>query len=405
MNKLDLPDELNSSGGKLKKSPMKEPNFKHTVALKPQVEWDGSEVEVTSEVYAEPVADWDTLLEESGYDASLFEVVDPVKVSMWDSAFDGGVRKLYSYKFGVKVKATPALQDADYKDIVELVRKHRPSRAYLETGPATFVICLADIQIGKPDGNGTKAVVERFLTAQNDITNRIIELKKMGREIGKIIILGVGDLVEGCDGHYSTQSFTVELNRREQIRVLRRLLTKAICEWSKYASEVEIYCVPGNHGENRKDYKSYTNRGDNDDVAVFEMVAEILAFNPEAYGHVQFFIPENEVYQTIQVGDRILGLAHGHITGGGADPQKKIKEWWKGHSFGKRPMSQANLLITGHYHHFSVIEYDLNTIHIQCPALDDGSEWYSDLSGMESRPGVLTFVMDSTKPYRDLEII
>jgi predicted phosphodiesterase len=214
-------------------------------------------------------------------------------------------------------------------------------------------------------------------------------------------------MVENCEGHYATQTFTVELNRRQQVRVLRRLLTKAITTWSKHFDEVVVVAVPGNHGENRNGSgKSFTTRGDNDDVATFEMVAEILSANPEAYGHVRFSLPEDEISMIVEANGKYLGFAHGHITNGGSDPQKKIKEWWKSQNFANNPIGYVDILITGHYHHFSVIEHDKNRIHIQCPAMDGGSEWFKDLTGVDSRPGTLTFVLDdSDRPYRDLEII
>jgi hypothetical protein len=38
--------------------------------------------------------------------------------------------------------------------------------------------------------------------------------------------------------------------------------------------------------------------------------------------------------------------------------------------------------------------------------MDGGSEWFKDLTGVDSRPGTLTFVIDkSERPYRDLEVI
>ena len=71
--------------------PAKERDFKYTQALKPGLDWDGESVEVTSEVYTEPVRDWDTLIEELGYDPELHEIIEPVKISAWDVPSDGGV--------------------------------------------------------------------------------------------------------------------------------------------------------------------------------------------------------------------------------------------------------------------------------------------------------------------------
>ena len=388
--------------------PKKESDFKPPAAMKPGLDWDGEEVQVTSEVYSEPVRDWDELLNELGYDPSLYEVIEPVKVSSWDTAAgEGEVKRLYSYKVGIRAKRNTQYRDEDYKELVGLIKKHRPLGDRVIDGDAAFVVCLSDWQIGKPDGDGTDGTIKRILKMIDDTSERIRELQKIGRKMKTLVVAGVGDMVENCEGHYSSQAFTVELNRRQQIRVLRRLLTKAITTWSKMFNEVIVLAVPGNHGENRNGSgKAFTTRGDNDDVAAFEMVAEILAYNPEAYGHVRFILPEDEISLVVEVSGKYLGFAHGHITSNGSDPQKKIKEWWKAQNFANNPIGHVNILITGHYHHFSIIEHDLDKIHMQCPTIDGGSEWFKDLAGLESRAGTLTFVVDrSQKPYRDLEII
>jgi hypothetical protein len=59
------------------------------------------------------------------------------------------------------------------------------------------------------------------------------------------------------------------------------------------APRIVLGAVPGNHGENRNSSgKAYTTATDNDDLAVFEGVAEILAANPERYGHVHTVLAE-----------------------------------------------------------------------------------------------------------------
>lgn len=388
--------------------PKKETEVKPPASLRPSIDWDGEEVQVTSDVYAEPVRDFDELLSELGYDPELYEVIEPIKISSWDaSAGEGETKRLYSYKVGIKAKRITQYRDEDYKDLVNLIKKHRPLAQKDSDADAAFIVCLSDWQLGKADGDGTDGTIKRILTMIDGVSERIRELQKSGRKMKTLVVAGIGDMVENCEGHYSSQTFTVQLNRRQQIRVLRRLLTKAITTWAKSFNEVIVLAVPGNHGENRNGSgKAFTTRGDNDDVAAFEMVAEILAANPEAYGHVRFILPEDEISLVVEVNGKYLGFAHGHVTSNGADPQKKIKEWWKSQTFSNNPIGYVNILVTGHYHHFSVIEHDAEKIHMQCPTMDGGSEWFKDLTGVESRTGTLTFVVDeSNRPYRDLEII
>ena len=389
--------------------PAKERDFKYTQALKPGLDWDGESVEVTSEVYTEPVRDWDTLIEELGYDPELHEIIEPVKISAWDVPSDGGVKKLYSYKVGIRSKQKSQYRDEDFKELVSIIKKHRPQKKdEIKAGnEGTMFIFLSDWQAGKADGDGVEGFVKRLMNRIDLIADRINELKKLGRVINKIVVVGLGDMVEGCEGHYASQTFTVQLNRRQQVRLVRRLIVTLLIKIAKLADEIEVYAVPGNHGENRKDGRAYTTRGDNDDVSVFEMAAEIFAANPQAYGHINFFIPEDELYAIAKApGGRNVGFVHGHVTAGGADPQKKVRDWWKDQAFCKNDIGFVDILVTGHYHHLSIIEYDDQTIHIQAPSEDGGSVWYKDLKGVDSRPGTLTFLVDSSgKPYRDMEVL
>lgn len=402
-NTLNLP--IQSVGAK---PPAKDRSVKPTAATKPGVDWDGENIEVTSEIYSEPITDWDMLLVELGYDSKLYEVIEPVKISSWDTQTEEGTKRLFSYKVNVRAKQNTFYRDDDYKDLVTIIKKYRPSKSQEPSGGngAVFFVNLADWQLGKADGDGAHGTVTRLLDRLELIKARILELKKIGRPIDKIVIAGLGDMIEGCDGNYATQPFTVQLNRRQQIRLCRRILTTYVTTLAKLASKVDVIAVPGNHGENRKDGKYYTTRGDNDDVAVFEMVAEILSANKEAFGHVEFFLPEDGIYMITEANGRYVGFAHGHVAGSGSDVQSKIRNWWKDQAFNKNDIGFVDLLVTGHYHHFSIIEYDDKTIHMQCPSEDGGSEWWQDLKGQDSRPGCLTFVIDNSgKPYRDLEIL
>jgi len=408
MKHLVFDDEtLNTPTKNSVEKPRKEPNFKPTATIKPGLEWDGENVEVTSEVYAEPVKDWDTLLNELGYDPELYEVIEPVKISSWDTPTEDGTKRLYSYKTNIRVKKSTIYRDEDYKELVAQIKKHRPKKTDFGTkaGEGYFVVNLADWQLGKADGDGTSGTVERILRMIDDVDARIDELKKSGRNIDTLVVALVGDMIESCEGHYPSQTFTVELNRRQQNRLLRRLLTKAITTWAKKFNRVIALAVPGNHGENRSNGKAYTTRGDNDDVACLEAVYDILSANPDAYGHVEFVIPEDDIYVTLQLGNKIVGWAHGHITNGGADPQKKIKDWWKNQAFCKEPIGDADILVSAHYHHFYCIEYDDDKIHFGCPTIESESTWWKDLTGANSRKGTLTFVVDDSRPYRDLEVI
>lgn len=378
-------------------------DIKPPAALKPGVDWDGIEVEITSEPLESPNPDWDSILNTWGYDPTIYEMVEPVKVSQWEVlTAEGDVRRLYSYKAGVRTRAT--VRDDTYIDLVREIRKYRKPKKEAPGGEQAMVVCIGDTQLGKGDGDGTQGTVNRILKAIDGVEERISELRKIGRNLGLLVVAGMGDMIEGCDGQYNSQTFTVELNRREQVRVCRRLIRDAIMRWAKYFPEVWVVAVPGNHGENRKNGRLYTDRGDNDDVAIFESIADIFSANQEAFGHVKFYIPENETSIVMDICGLPVGFTHGHIPSGSGSPQQKLRKWWGDQTFGNRPIGDAKILFSGHYHHLSVVEYGNDKIHIQCPSMEDISEWWADLKGEVSRPGVVTCVIDSNG-YQDLQII
>jgi len=379
-------------------------SVKPPAALKPGNEWTGEEVEITSDLYDSPNPNWDEVLLGAGYSPDEYEVVEPVKIAQWDAQTADGIQTLWSYKFGVQEKQE--IYKLDYADLVREVKKHRKiKKEDLPKGDSIFFASINDWQIGKGDGHGLKGTVDSIVDAIDLVEIQIRDLRKSGTKIGTLVVMGLGDIVENCEGHYATQTFSVEANRRQQTRIARRLVRDAVCRWSKLFAEVYVLAVPGNHGENRNaSGKVFTSPGDNDDVAVFEQVAEILATNPDAYGHVKFIIPEDDVYLVHEFGNTVMAFFHGHITKGGADPRKKLHDWWAAQIFADGPLADAKILVTAHYHHLSVIDYGVR-VHMQAPAFDGGSTWWENLGGGTSRAGILTFVIDHEEYPKNITVI
>ena len=214
-------------------------------------------------------------------------------------------------------------------------------------------------------------------------------------------------MIENCDGHYPMQTHTAEYDLRRQLMITRRLLAKAIKLWSKDFDNVVVACVPGNHGENRKDGKAYTTFGDNFDVTLFDNLQELFAEN-KAYDHVNFVIPDNDLWMTLNVSGKIIGLAHGHQfrTGGRYSHQKAIN-WLSNQAFGMTDMGDVDILISGHFHHLFIINEGKRVL-MQCLSMDGGSDWFENLSGKKSFSGTLTFSVSEVEeriPFQNLEVL
>jgi hypothetical protein len=268
--------------------------------------------------------------------------------------------------------------------------KARPSGA----GKAVWdslVVCLADWQVGGvgPGGNSSDTI-DRVLALGDSVADRALELRAAGRNIDQLVVLGLGDLVEGCTGFYANQLFSVDLHNREQIRTTYMLITALLKKWAPLFPVVHVATIGGNHGQTREGGKVVTGPGDNKDVLAFEIVRDTLADLP-GYGHLTWDIPDGELSLRVDVSGVSVGITHGDLFSGGANAAAKAERWWKGQVFGLREVADAKILFSGHFHHFSSVEWaESGRTWFQTPAMDNGSQWFTDLSGLSSAPGTLT---------------
>jgi hypothetical protein len=350
---------------------------------------------ITEPLPAGQTPDWSHIFEHFKLDPERYEIVPPVEMRSWEGwASDDGDAKVTRWLYYYKARFQPRSAMAAGRDVSDLVAALRKDRrvSRLSTGDYALVVNLSDWQTGKRDGDGTVGLIGRVRQAIAELRGRVADLRKLGINIGVIYVVGLGDMVEGCDGHYSMQSFTVELNRRDQIKLARRLSAEFIREASRLAEQVVVVAVGGNHGENRRNGKSFTDFADNDDVAMFEQIAEAFAENPDAYGHVSFVIPHDELAVTLDVSGTIVTWTHGHLFGTGSTAENKAKSWLSSQALHKHVSGQCDLLISGHYHHFRVAQWGA-VGWVQAPALDGGSDWWRNTTAEHSPPGVLTLVV------------
>ena len=350
---------------------------------------------------------WDIYLAELGFDPKEFEIIEPFEVRTWTANMGAGeTEQFYYYKAKIISKNPISSKDFDYKNLLKEIKAYKCQPQKI-TGNSSFVVCLSDWQMGKRDGDGTQGIVKRIEQMIPDVTARIKDLKKNGVDLANLYVFGLGDIVEGCDGFYPMQEFSVEYDLRRQKMIARRLLIKAIKTWAPLFKNVVVACVPGNHGENRKNGKAFTSFGDNFDVSLFDEAQEILSENP-AFKKIKFIIPENELWITLDVSGTIIGLAHGHQfrTGGRYSHQKAVA-WLSGQAFGMTDVGDSDILISGHFHHLFVVNEGKRTL-MQCPSVDGGSEWFENMTGKTSYSGTLTFSITPGKtqlPWDNLRVI
>lgn len=341
--------------------------------------------------------DEDSLLIGWRLDPDEWRIIDgTLLVNRWQTkAADGPATWLYQYKARVARRRWPKV---DLEALISQALKAKPPKNVPPAGPRTLVVCLSDWQLGKADGDGVDGTVDRVKRQAVAVAQRIKAEKP-----DTVLVVGMGDIVESCDGNYPSQRFTVELNRRQQCRLARHLILHCLTAWAPLCERLIVGAVPGNHGENRQGGKAFTTIGDNDDVACFEAVKEACEQNASAFGHVQWLIPEDDHGITLNVHGWECGFTHGHIPRTGSTPQQKQEKWWADQAFGKTEFGDADYLFTAHYHHFSVVDLGPR-VHFQCPANDGGSEWWVRVKGRRSKPGTLT-VMIGEDGWDDAKVL
>jgi hypothetical protein len=361
---------------------------------------------------------WSKLLKLRGLDPDVYEIDgSSIKWTSWDGwrrdpveyvDDDGndavtGLGKAYSaicYSFKANVRLRRGMSDGRNPDwdafLAETRKATRKNLApFKRQGRAvTLVVNLADFQIGNPDGGGIEEQFYALTQIAPGVTAKVAEIKKRGDHVDEIIVAGLGDLVEGCTGFYPNMELTVELDHREQAKLVRRFLRDFLIDIRTLAESIIVTTVPGNHGERRKEKGgSYSTVGDNTDVEVFEQVAEALAMNPDAFGHIEFRIPNNEIAVTYATKGHVVSWTHGHkALGGGGQAATKLFNWWKGQAFGRAyaGVADSSILVAGHYHHLNVLEQEGRLLFI-APSLTDVNDFFADGTGYRSNPGVLVF--------------
>lgn len=277
----------------------------------------------------------------------------------------------------------------------------------VEDVEAAFVVSINDIQLGQSYNGGSKATIEQFYRFIEGVRARIAELIHAGRNLTTLVLIGGGDLVEGCV-IYGNQAFSLDLDRKQQIEGVIALLLHTLDALAPLFDEVYVLAAKGNHGENRIDGK-YTTLSDNDDTHAWEMAKLALSRDPNMQ-HIEWIIAEEQAGVAMQVFDWVLATTHGDIYAKGvtgATIDKKAHNWMKNMALGRGKFGSlglADVLITHHFHHDKMSDWG-SCLWRQTPSQDRGSPYFEQATGEYSEPGMLTFVMTESVRYQDEHVI
>lgn len=287
----------------------------------------------------------------------------------------------------------------DLDDLHRMVRRDR--RVKVVKAVATervLIVSLSDFQIGKTGSRGGTA---ELLTRMEATLGAFKEHAKRVKP-SEIILLDGGDLIEGFE-NTGSQDRTNDASLTEQIRLGRRILWSWVECAAALAPKVTFGGVGSNHCRVRRGKATLGNPADDYGIEIVAQLADMASVHSEKYGHVSFFTPgeyEEGLLLPLPNG-KGLGLIHGHQV----SSMDKIPSWWAGQSLGRTPVGQADYLVTAHFHNLRISTCGDGRFWLASPTFDAGSDWYRNLSGNESDPGVMTFVVEADGSWGTLAIL
>jgi len=322
------------------------------------------------------------LLERFSLDPQTWEVVSARK-SLWQS----GERWLEAHRVSFRKRGSGFSLSRD--DVEEVMARYSPAPMPLKSPEfkGTLVIPAGDLQLGKQDGGGTRATIDRFAR----IINEIAETYYYGVE--NLVLPWLGDCVEGSVSQGGRNISNLDVTPAEQVRIYRRLMMHQLAVLAPLGRRVLVPVVPGNHDETTR----VQNLGPRDSWAIEGAVAvqDWMSGRPE-YAHVSFLFPDQtEPDLTVDIGGVTVAFMHGHGTGKGKPDG--ILDWWRKQSHGRQLAGEADILVSAHWHHLRVEATGGNRTWIQIPALDGGSDWYRHHTGDEPDSGIISFELTPGK--------
>lgn len=358
---------------------------KHPKGWEPHLDFDpavGGEFTTTAHQPSDN-PDEAALLAEFQLDPERWRITN-LRRSRWQR-YDGEWLEAYRCTFA---PAQRVLSDADVADIIKNIKRSKPHTP-VGDGDTSFVALFADMQIGKPDGDGTEGTVKRVVDKADAAAALLKSYRKQKIAIDTVYLPQMGDCIEGFNSQGGRLQWRNELTLTQMVRVYRRLLMHMVKTFAPLSDRIVVPIVPGNHDEAvRVGDKMGTTYTDSWAIEAAVAVQDALAENPDAYGHVHFvFPPEDELTVTLDISGTVCGFAHGHQFG--RDPMK----WWAQQAHGRQPIGDADILFGAHLHHFHAQHTGGSKTFMRCPALDGGSTWFRHRTGEDSPAGLLTMTI------------
>lgn len=300
---------------------------------------------------------------------------------------------LESFRVNVVPVTTNPEKDYDLEQLLEGISKWTPTKSVDVTGELTAVYSIGDTQYGKDD---TPAIINRVLKSFDAAVERHAELVKK-YSIGQIALPQLGDCIEGMTSQKGKVMGRHDIGVSEQVRVGRRVLLAQIKSMAQLAPKIIVPVVPGNHDEVQRFLVSRPE--DSWQIDIVASVEDICKENEFLKDRVEFRYPAaDDLTIAVNLSGTLYGMAHGHQA-------RDLIKWWMGQAMGRCSVAQADILNVGHFHHYHVQNVGPR-LFVQNPAMDNGSAWFRNKSGLECAPGIVSLLVgEGIDPRRELVVL
>ena len=348
------------------------------------VEFDG--VEGVAQTPALDAPNFDEFLSDAGFDPDEIEIVGIPRTSRWQK-YDGDWLTSYRFQFRKKTAGI------DLPILLQEAKKKAKTPKLGKTEPRCLVVMWSDLQVGKVDYRGnSQSLIERVELMQS----RLMEQVKRERP-EKVIFADLGDTVENFSNAADlAQLQSNDLSIMEQVDLATTFAWQTLRMLAEKVPDITYASVGSNHCQWRKNKQVIGKPSDDWGIFIGRQLARL---SQEAGLGIRFTEPqphdESLAIDVFGDGFHILGMVHGHQ----ARRPDMMATWWRGQAFGRQPVSEASVLIHGHWHHLRVTEMGstprgTSRFLVMAPTMDNGSGWWRKVTGEDSVPGLATFVLE-----------
>jgi len=352
---------------------------------RPAFEFDGNEgwaqLPATS-----GVPSFDDFLVQQGFDPDEFEVTGTPRTSRWQR-YDG--EWLSSYRFTFRRRVA----NLDLPLLYSQAKKaYKPKKDFRTHSEKALVILWSDLQVGKVDHRGG---IEAMLARVEETKEKLVALLKREKP-AKVIFVDLGDTVEGFDNAGGNQLQSNDLSPMQQVDIATTLAWDHLKLLAGYSSDLTYASVGSNHCQWRVRGKQQGTPTDDWGIHIGRTLARLAK---ETEMPIKFYEPQkHDESLAIDIFDdqfHILGIWHGHQS----PRPDQVPTWWRQQAFGKQPVGDDTIGVSGHFHHLRVLELGSTSrgssrFWIQASTMDNGSGWWRLRSGEDSVPGLVTFMLD-----------